>query len=300
MLRKMSLQVRFAVMLIIIFFISLPLVGTVAYIVLQKNINEDVFEQAKFFLDTMESVRQHVGQVMRPAAQENSPNKFDVRLMSTSFAARSVSERLKAKFPEYTFRHVSVNPRNLVNRADNFEGGIIKNFSDNRQISEAKGFINKGSDEYFYVAKAVVSESSCMQCHSQPDVAPREVVATYGSTAAFGWQSNQVVASLIVYVPTKLAREHAIKALLTFMGLYAAVFCVILFMIDRAIVSGIIKPIKTFAATANEISKGNFEKDFSISSNDEMRTLAEAFGRMKISIIASINMIEKYRSKGPK
>jgi HAMP domain-containing protein len=300
MLRKLSLQVRFAVMLTIIFFISLPLVGTAAYFILQKNINEDVFEQAKFFLNTMESVRQHVGQVMRPAAQENIPGKFDVRLMSTSFAARNVAERLKEKFPEYTFRHVSLNPRNPVNRADNFEGGIIQSFSNSRQSPEAKGFIDKGSEEYFYVAKAVVSEDSCMQCHSQPAVAPKEVVATYGSTAAFGWQPNQVVASLIVYVPTKLARAHAIKALLTFMGLYAAVFCVILIMIDRAIVSGIIKPIKAFAATADEISKGNFEKDFSTTGNDEIRTLAEAFGRMKMSIIASMNMIEKYRSKGPK
>ena len=69
MLNTMSLQVRFAVMLTVIFFVSLPLVGAAAYYVLQKNINEDVFEQAKFFLNTMESVRQHVGKVMRPAVQ---------------------------------------------------------------------------------------------------------------------------------------------------------------------------------------------------------------------------------------
>lgn len=300
MLKKMSLQVRFAVMLIIIFFISLPLVGTAAYFVLQKNISEDVFEQAKFFLNTMESVRQHVGKVMRPAAQENAPGKFDVRLMSTSFAARSVAERLKEKFPEYAFRHVSLNPRNPINRADGFEGGVIQFFANSRQIREAKGFIERGNAEYFYVAKPVVSEDSCMQCHSLPDAAPKEVVATYGNSAAFGWQPNQVVASLIVYVPTKLAREHAIKALLTFMGLYAAVFFVILFMIDRAIVRGIIKPIRNFASIADEVSKGNFEKNFSAPGNDEIKTLAEAFGRMKMSIIASMNMIEKYRSKGPK
>lgn len=300
MLKKMSLQVRFAVMLIIIFIVSLPLVGAAAYFVLQKNINEDVFEQAKFFLNTMETVRQHVGKVMRPAAQENIPGKFDVRLMSTSFAARGVAERLKEKFPEYTFRHVSLNPRNPVNRADNFEQNVLQFFGSNRQLSETKGFIGKGNAEYFYVAKAVISESSCMQCHSQPDVAPQEVIAAYGNTAAFGWQPDQVMASLIVYVPTKLAREHAYKALLTFMLLYAAVFFVILFMIDRAIVNGIIKPIRKFAATADEISKGNFEKDFAVSGSDEIKTLAEAFGRMKTSIIASMNMIERYRSKGPK
>jgi HAMP domain-containing protein len=300
MLKKMSLQVRFAVMLIIIFLISLPLVGAAAYFVLQKNISEDVFEQAKFFLNTMETVRQHVGKVMRPAAQENSPGKFDVRLMSTSFAARGVAERLREKFPDYSFRHVSMNPRNPVNRAESFEQNVLQFFTENRNIHETKGFIEKDSGEYFYVAKAVVSEESCMQCHSKPEAAPAEILAAYGSTAAFGWQPNQVMGSLIVYVPTKLARAHAFKALLTFMGLYAAVFIVILFMIDRAIVSGIIKPIRQFAAIADEISKGNFEKDFSTASNDEIKTLAQAFGRMKTSIIASMNMIEKYRSKGTK
>jgi len=84
------------------------------------------------------------------------------------------------------------------------------------------------------------------------------------------------------------------------MGLYAVVFLVILFMIDRAIVSGIIKPIKRLAATADDISKGNFAKDFTATGNDEIKTLAEAFGRMKVSIVASMNMIEKYRAKGPK
>jgi HAMP domain-containing protein len=300
MFKKMSLQVRFAVMLIIIFFLSLPVVGAAAYFVLEKNISEDVFEQSKFFLNTMETVRQHVGKVMRPVAQENMPGKFDVRLMSTSFAARGVAERLKEKFPEYTFRHVSMNPRNTINRADAFEQSVIQYFGGNRSILESKGFIDKGGAEYFYVAKPVVSEESCMQCHSIPESAPTEVVATYGNTAAFGWQPNQVIASLIVYVPTKLARTHAFKALLTFMGLYAAVFFVILFMIDRAIVGGIIKPIRSFAATADEVSKGNFQKDFTATGNDEIRTLAEAFGRMKMSIIASMNMIEKYRSKGPK
>jgi HAMP domain-containing protein len=300
MFSKMSLRKRFAAMLIIIFFISLPLVGTAAYFVLQKNINEAVFEQATFFLNTMETIRQHVGKVMRPVAQENMPGKFDVRLMSTSYAARGVAERMKDKFPEYTFQHISVNPRNNLNRANAFEQGVIQSFANNRNIPEATGFVSKGDTEYFYVARAVVSENSCMQCHSSPDVAPKEVVSTYGTTAAFGWQPNQVIASLIVYVPTKLAKTHAFQALLTFMGLYAAVFIVILVMIDRVIVSSIIKPIETFAATADEVSKGNFEKDFTAASNDEIKTLAEAFKRMKISIIASMNMIEKYRQKGPK
>jgi len=300
MFLKKSLQVRFAMMLIIIFFISLPLVGAAAYFVLHKNIDEAVFEQATFFLSTMETVRQHVGKVMRPAAQDYLPGIFDVRLMSTSYAARGVAERLQDKFPEYKFTHISMYPRNAVNLADNFEHSIIQYFASNRQVVESKGFIKKGNSEYFYVAKPVVSDESCMQCHSSPDIAPKEVVATYGSTAAFGWQPNQVVAALIVYVPTELAKTHAFKTMLTFMGLYAAVFLVILFMIDKMIVNGIIKPIKTFAATADEISKGNFEKDFSVTTNDEIKTLADAFGRMKMSIIASMNLIEKYRTKGPK
>lgn len=299
MFQNMSLQKRFAVMLIMIFFISLPLVGIAAYVVLQKNISEDVFEQATFFLNTMENVRMHVGKVMRPAAQEGIPGRFDVRLMSTSFAARGVAERVKEKFPGYSFRHVSVNPRNSMNRASGFEEGVIGFFANNRSVKESKGYIDKEGNEYFYVAKPVVSEESCMQCHSTPTNAPREVVNTYGSTAAFGWQPNQVVASLIVYVPTKLAKTHAFQALATFMVLYSIVFLLILFMIDRMIVSGIIGPIKKFSEAADEVSRGNFDKDFTAPANDEIKILADAFKRMKVSITTSLHMIEKYRQKPP-
>jgi methyl-accepting chemotaxis protein len=298
MLQTKSLQVRIAVMLIIIFFVSLPLVGAAAFFVLQKNIDEDVFQQASFFLNTMESVRKHVGKVMRPAAQEGLPGKFDVRLMSTSYAARGVAEKLKENFGEYSFRHTSANPRNPVNRADVFELGLIRDFATDRSMRETKGFIRRGNDEYFYVAKPVVSDVSCAGCHSTPDIAPKEVVATYGRTAAFNWQPDQVVASLIVYVPTKLARTHAFKALLTFMGLYAVVFLIILVLIDRVIVNSIIKPIGEFAATAEQISKGNLREEFPEANNREMTTLHDAFTRMKMSIIASMNMIEKYRNRG--
>lgn len=261
MLNTMSLQVRFAVMLTVIFFVSLPIVGAAAYYVLQKNINEDVFEQAEFFLNTMESVRQQVGKVMRPAVQNYMGSRFDTRFMSTSFAARGVADRLKEKFPDYSFRHISLNPRNPVNQADPFERGIIQFFSKNRKLRETKGFIMRDKAEFFYVSKPVVTESSCMQCHSRPSRAPREIVAVYGPAAAFGWEPNQVVAALIVYVPTKLAKNHAFKALLTFMLLYAAVFLVILYIIDRAIVSAIIKPIKQLTDAAEEISREHSSKD---------------------------------------
>jgi HAMP domain-containing protein len=298
MFKRMSLQRRFTVILIIIFLVSLPLVGIAAYSVLQNNINEAVVEQASFFLNTMETIRQHVGKVMRPAAQENMPGKFDVRLMSTSYAARGVAERLKEKFSEYTFRHISVNPRNPVNKANSFEAGVIQSFASNRSALKSNGFVNRGDAEYFYVSQPVVSDQSCMQCHSTPDVAPKEVLAAYGTTAAFGWEPNQVVASLIVYVPTKLAKAHAFQALLTFMLLYSVVFIIILIMIDRAIVNSVIKPIKNLSETADEVSRGNFDKDFVAEGNDEIKILADAFTRMKMSILASMKMFEKYR-KGP-
>lgn len=261
MFRNMPLQARFAVMLIVIFFISLPLVGASAYYVLRKNIDEDVFDKAKFFLDSMESVRQHFGKVVRPAVEEYMEGRFDARFMSTSYAARGVSNRLKEKFPEYTFRHISMNPRNPLNFANGFEQGVIDFFRKNRKITETKGFIERGRDEFFYIAKPVVSDGSCMHCHSRPKIAPREVVAVYGATAAFGWRPDEVVAALIVYVPTRLAKAHAVKALLTFMVLYVVVFVVILLMIDRAIVNGIIKPIKDLTATAETLSKEHSSKD---------------------------------------
>jgi HAMP domain-containing protein len=254
----------------------------------------EIFEKARFFLFTMESIRKHYGKVTRPAVTKVvGDDKFIVEAMSTSFNARGIAELVKESFPNYTFKHISTNPRHLPNKADKFEEGVISKFQADKELKEWKGFVEKDNHEYFVVAKPVRSDITCLKCHSSLENAPHEVVARYGTTAGFGIKENEVMASLLVYVPTKLAKDNAMKALLVFASFYAFIFFVVLIVIDRVIANSIISPIEEFAEVAEEVSRGKFEREFSVKTNDEIKIVADAFTRMKLSLAKALDIMRK-------
>ncbi|NWF92288.1 MAG: DUF3365 domain-containing protein [Syntrophaceae bacterium] len=277
----------------IIFIASFPVLVVSSYLILRVNVDREVFENAKVFLFTMESIRKHYGDVTRPAVMKELPERFIVEAMSTSFNARGVAEKVRAEFPHYIFKHISMNPRNPINKADGFEEGIIAKFRADKTLKELKGLVEKGKVEYFYVARPVASKADCLRCHGIPEVAPGELLAKYGSTGAFGWQANQVVGALTAYVPTAIAKKNAQNALILFASFYAAIFFVIMIIIDRVIIGSIIKPIEQFVEVADEISRGKFERDFNVKTKDELKTLSEAFTRMKLSLVKAIDIVRR-------
>jgi len=293
MFRGFRLRKRFIVILLIIFLLSLPLLAASSYFVLKKNVDREVFENAKVFLFTMESIRKHYGEVTRPAVVKELPDKFIVEAMSTSFNARGVAERVRKEFPQYIFKHASLNPRNPINRADRFEEEIISKFATNKILKELNGFVKKRDGEYFYVSRPVISKEDCLRCHGSPGDAPMEVIERYGTTGGFGWKKDEMVATLMAYVPSTIAIQNATKAFILFASFYGGIFFLLFIIIDKVIVSSIIKPIEQLAKVADEISLGKFEKNFIIKTKDEMKILADAFTRMKLSLIKAMDMIKR-------
>jgi HAMP domain-containing protein len=293
MFKSFRLRKRFMVILLLIFVLSLPLLAVSSYYVLKRNVDREVYENARVFLFTMESIRKHYGDVTRPAVSKELPDKFVVEAMSTSFNARGVAERVRKEFPQYIFKHASLNPRNPINKADKFEEGIISKFRANKTLKESNGFVKKESGEYFYVSRPVTTKEDCLRCHGAPTDAPMEVIDNYGNTAAFGWKNDEMVASLMAYVPSTIAVQNATKALILFVSFYGGIFFLLFILIDKAIVGSIIKPIEELAEVAEEISLGKFERNFIVKTKDEMKTLADAFTRMKLSLIKAFDMLKK-------
>jgi len=293
MFKNFRLRKRFLVILLIIFLLSLPLLAGSSYFVLKKNVNREVFENAKVFLFTMESIRKHYGDVTRPAVVKELPDKFIVEAMSTSFNARGIAERVRKEFPQYIFKHASLNPRNPINKADRFEEQIISKFASDKDLKELNGFVKKQDGEYYYVSRPVTSKEDCLRCHGSPGDAPTEVIEKYGTAGGFGWKKDETVATLMAYVPSTIAIQNATKAFMLFASFYAGIFFLLFIIIDRVIVASIIKPIEQLAEVANEISLGKFERNFIVRTKDEMKTLADAFKRMKISLIKAMDIIKK-------
>jgi len=293
MFRSFRLRKRFMVILLIIFVLSLPVLVVSSYFILKKNVDKEILENAKLFLFTMESIRKHYGEVTRPAVMKELPDRFIVEAMSTSFNARGVAEKIRSQFPYYIFKHISTDPRNPINKADRFEEGIIAKFKADRRLKELTGVIEKGNVEYFYVSRPVISKTDCLRCHGLSENAPEEMVREYYTAGGYGWKEDQVVASLMAYVPTAIAKQSATNALMLFTSFYAGIFFLIMIIIDRVIIGSIIKPIEQLAGVADGISRGKFEKEFTVKTKDELKILSDAFTRMKLSLVKAMDMVKK-------
>ena len=130
-------------------------------------------------------------------------------------------------------------------------------------------------------------------CHGDPETAPEHYVTQYGKEKGFGWKEGEIVAIRAVYVPVDVPMSILWKNLIFFTIFYSGVFLIALIVLDRIIISNIIKPIEHFVETATEVSKGNLDKQFEVKTNDEMKLLADAFERMKVSLKKAIEILKK-------
>jgi nitrate/nitrite-specific signal transduction histidine kinase len=70
-------------------------------------------------------------------------------------------------------------------------------------------------------------------------------------------------------------------------------FFILFIAINLLIRKSIIVPIERFVHTADQVSKGKFDNAFEVSTEDELKTLADAFTRLKTSIVMMMDMMKK-------
>ena len=284
MLKNMKLRKRFTVIMVVVYVISLPVMITGSYYILKQNAVREILEESNLLLAAMEGGK-YTGEVVTYGYKE-LPNRF-VSKLSATFVARH-RERIGKSFG-YSFRRRPWNPLNLEYKA-------VHENEDRRvpdgQTDQSGGAIwDTGS--FYVVMRPVEIKPDCLRCHGDPSVAPPEVREKYGTTNGYGWKVDEIQTVNSVYVPADVPIQNARKALALFSLIYSGFFFVVIIVIDRLIIASIIKPIEQFVEAANEISRGRFEREFSVKTNDEIKTLADAFTRMKLSLAKAMDIITK-------
>jgi len=289
----MRLRKRFTTIMLIIYFISLPVIVGVSYLVLRENAKKQILEESNLMLASMEAARAYTGEVLRPTLEKVLPDRFIIEGMSATKVAYGIQERIRKKLSRYSFKEATENPLNPVNKADAFELQKINEFRKGILKEEWRGYKKSAEGEYYVIMRPVKVKLDCLRCHGDPAFAPPEQKERYGETNGYNWKLDDIVTVNTVYVPTEEAKKSAIRALITFAGVYSGMFFIIIIVIDRIIISNIIKPIEHFVETATEVSKGNLDKQFKVKTNDEMKLLADAFERMKVSLKKAIEILRR-------
>ncbi len=292
MFKNLTIRKRIMAILIIVYVVSLVVAVIGGWIVLKQDTIRESEEKATILLASMKAARTYLKKVLRPRLQEILPGQFVLEGMSSTFMSIGVSKFVQEKHPEYIYKVAAPNPLNRNNLSDEFEQSVIESFSKGG-VKEWKGFMEKRGKTFYSVALPIVAEAKCLRCHGDPNDTYPSLLARYGNKSGYGWNAGSVVGGLFVYVPADIAIAQAKKKLLYFTIGFSVFFLIVLVVVDRILIGSVVSPIENFVRVADDISKGRLDREFTVTTNDEMKAIADAFTRMKVSLAKAMDILKE-------
>ena len=296
-LRNLSLRSKFTIGMVVIFFVAIAASWLVLSRLVERRAEEDVARQGSILIEAMNAVRRYTTAHINPLlADELVTQPEFISETVPVYSAREVFENLRQNelYSDFFYKEASNNPTNPRNTADPFETQILQTFYTDPDTQEISGFRNLDGERVFYSARPLrLSSETCLQCHSDPAVAPASLINTYGPEAGFGWQMNDIIAAQMIYVPAEEVLSNAQSTLNLVMAgvtiVFLAVVLVVNFLLHRAVVS----PIMTIAGLANKISSDSLNEgdldspEFQRVSrrSDELGNMATVFRQMAHSVV---------------
>jgi signal transduction histidine kinase len=233
LMKDISPKKRFALMLVAVYIISLPLISVLTYIILKQNAVRSAYSMGRLRLATMEAVKHYVAEELRPLLYRELPGRFIVEGMSRSYVAGEIARRVQKEYPSYTYKNASLSPMNPRDAADAFESGIINAFLRDGALKEWDGFRTRPDGRYYVIAKAGDPfTESCLLCHGDPADAPEELRKKYGTARGFHMSVGQLVDAKFVYIPIDVPLAEARKIVAIFIGIYTILFGAMLIIIN--------------------------------------------------------------------
>ncbi|KAA6458233.1 DUF3365 domain-containing protein [Acidobacteria bacterium AB60] len=289
----MKLIVKFNLVLTAIFAVAFVLAGWFTHTLLQRNAMAEIKENARIMIDGATAVRTYTSQEIKPLLQTQMTYTFMPQSVS-AYSANKYFAQLRKNYPEYSYREATLNPTNPSDRATDWEADIVREFRQNPDLKEIMNERETPAGRTLYIAKPLgIKDAKCLDCHDTPERAPRTVIEQYGSANGFGWKVGDIVAAQIITAPMTLPIQRANSAFAAFMLSLAAVFVVLIIAINAMLYYLVIHPVNRLSNVASEVSLGNLDvPDFQATGKDEIATLAEAFGRMRKSLVEAIRMLE--------
>ncbi|OQY18557.1 MAG: histidine kinase [Desulfobacteraceae bacterium 4572_35.1] len=293
MFRNMSIRKRIVFMLATVYIVSLALVVAGGGYFLERDVVREAQQKTDLFATVMSNSARYLHNVIRPKAEELLTEdayfpEGAVGVLMLTEVARYIQE----DYPEYIFRFASPNSLNPDNLSDEFEDKIITAFDDG-DFEDWKGFTERDGVKYYAVAKPLTAGSDCIHCHDTPDVAHPSQVEQYGTRSGYGYLEGDVVGARFIYVPTDVIQQEAYKRIAYFSAAFSIFFLLVLFAVDRFIVSSVVKPIEHIVEVSEDISRGKLDVEFNVKTNDEIKMLADAFDRMKVSLAKAMDILRQ-------
>jgi two-component system, NtrC family, C4-dicarboxylate transport sensor histidine kinase DctB len=150
----------------------------------------------------------------RPIVEEEIKNGhlkssfFAPELLSSSYGAKEIfnnyrSMRASLGMQDVAFKISSTNPTNPNNFATDHEKEILEAFNKGT-IREYKKIITINNQKTLHYAMPFrPNDGSCMECHSDPKIAPAGMIEKYGDKNGFWEKEGEIRAMVSIYAPVE-------------------------------------------------------------------------------------------------
>ena len=288
----MGLRAKFNLVMLVAFLVGLSLAGLLSYTLVNRNALSQVLNEAEILDGQAAAMMQYTANEIAPLLVTQFSRRFlpqSVPAWATQTHSRSLQQRL----PEYSFRAVVFNPTNPADTPADWQVSIIEALQREPGLKQLITERDTPTGRILSVAHPIIiTNPACMQCHSTPAAAPATMIDLYGPHNGFGWKMNEVIGAQIVSVPMSVPFDRANRTFVSVMAGLAAVFVVMIVLLNLLLHFVIIRPVREISARATEVSLGNMDApEVVVRGKDEIASLAESFNRMRRSLANALKML---------
>ena len=291
----MKLLWKFNLLLLLVFSLGLGLIALEARSFLQRQAMAEVQQQAGLMSASANATRTYTDQHVTPLLISTAEyNENFLPQTIPFFAATATFDQVRTAYPDYTYKEAALNPTNLRDRATDWEADIITYFRNNPGQQELIRTRDSAVGASLYMAHPIRVEAGCLQCHSQPEVAPASMIRRYGSENGFHWTVGDTVGAQIISVPLTVAAEMASHGLHELLLDLAGIFLLAIVLIDVGLYLIVIRPLRTITASADRISQGEMSlEQIPVHGGDEVAQVTRSFNRMHTSLQKALELLNE-------
>jgi HAMP domain-containing protein len=288
----MGLRAKFNLVMLVAFLVGLALAGALSYTMVYRNARSQVLNEAAVMNGQASAIGAYTATEIAPLLASQFSRRFLPQSVP-AWAAQTNFRALQQHFPDYSFRAVVLNPTNPADLPSDWQAEIIDTLKREPGRKELVSERDTPSGRILSVSNPIIlTDSACLTCHSTPAAAPATMVDLYGPNNGFNWKLNEVLGAQIVSVPMRVPFERAQQTFITVMAGLAAVFLIMMILLNVLLHTVIIRPVRRIAAGANEVSLGNMDApEVVVRGRDEIASLAASFNRMRRSLANALKML---------
>ena len=289
----LKLLVKFNILLIVVFGLGLLLIAYQARSFLQEQAQAEVLRQASLMAASALATRNYTEHYVTPVIEKTTEHTTTFLPQAIPFFASTTTfDQIRQTYPDYTYKEAALNPTNLRDRATDWEADMINYFRNSPKETELVRLRDAATGPSLSLAHPIRVEAGCLQCHSQPGLAPRALIKHYGSQNGFGWNLDEVIGAQIISVPTAVPIKMARQGLTELLINLSVIFLAAILLIDIGLYFIVIRRLGKISRYADRISQGEIDlEQVPVRGNDEVAQVSRSFNRMHTSLKKAFDLL---------